>query len=80
MAGKHQVKPKSSLKRVQALRKRRAALGQKRREYYLTDEEKKELDDCLKLYRMQHFVLPTEFQKGDVLAVLRNTDPYLQTR
>ena len=39
---------KSNLERQKALRKRRAELGQKRREFYLTDKEKIKVDEFIK--------------------------------
>ena len=47
------VVPKSVTQRVEALRKRRALLGQTRRDYYLTDNEKSEVDHFIKKLRQK---------------------------
>jgi len=43
--------PKSNKERQAALRERRAALGQKRREFFLTDSEKAKVDELLRKLR-----------------------------
>jgi len=43
--------PKSSQERQEALRKRRADLGLKRREFYLSDAEKLKVDKYIKRLR-----------------------------
>ena len=43
--------PKSNKERQAALRSRRAALGQKRREFFLTDAEKVKVDELLRKLR-----------------------------
>jgi len=43
--------PKSNKERQAALRKRRAALGQNRHEFFLTDAEKVKVDELLRKLR-----------------------------
>jgi hypothetical protein len=45
--------PKSNKERQAALRKRRAVLGQKRREFFLTDGEKERFDELLRKLRKE---------------------------
>ena len=45
--------PKSNKERLADLRKRRSELGQKRREYYLTDDEKIVMDSYFRRIRKE---------------------------
>jgi len=45
--------PKSNKERQAALRKRRSASGQKKREFYLTDTEKVKVDEFLRELRKE---------------------------